>query len=229
MLIKQETSEYEVYGIKVSFMKMKNYSYIVVDKKTRDGLVIDPTWELEKIENIINEYDVNLKKILLTHSHFDHVQLVKTIRQKYKTDIFMHEKEPAISGINSKNVKTFKHNDIIFIGETGVKCLHTPGHTEGGTCFLLSESVFTGDTVFIEGSGLCDNDKEAGDLYDSFQMLRKVIKSQALVYPGHSYGKTPGIPFEWLLTYNVYFHFDSKEKFIDFRFRKNKGNLFDFK
>jgi hydroxyacylglutathione hydrolase len=150
--------------------------------------------------------------LLLTHSHFDHVNLVDSLVSKYADiQVFISSKEINCYGFKCKNLNPFNQFDLIKLGETEILCLITPGHTIGSTCYLLSNSLFTGDTIFIEGCGFPDiysGDPEK--MFESIQEIKSRINLNVRIYPGHSYGKEPGYPLKYLLKRNVYFQINKK-------------------
>ncbi len=221
--------KYLVYKLKVGFGQIINFTYIVIDLKTKKIVIIDPAWEMAKIESLLQMLKGQLTTILLTHFHFDHTNLVTTLLKKYNPKVFMSAKEIFFYNFQCSNLNGFNHDDIIEIGETQVICLLTPGHTFGSTCYLLPDSLFTGDTIFIEGCGLSDIIGATPEMmFESIQNIKNTVDHKVKVFPGHSYGKEPGYPLEYLLKNNIYFQFDTKEKFAEFRMRKGQKNLFKF-
>lgn len=210
-------------------MFFKNYCYIIIDTTTNFTAIIDPAWELTTIEKFLKKINANLVTILLTHSHFDHVNLVKPLLEKYDSQVVMSAKEIDYYKFTCRNLTPIENGDSLKLGNTDIKCLLTPGHTAGSTCFLLSDSLFTGDTIFTEGCGSCNT---AGgnpeEMYSSIQMIKNTVPPDIFIYPGHSFGKTPGHSLSHLLKENIYFHIDKLEHFISFRMRKNQNNLLDF-
>jgi hydroxyacylglutathione hydrolase len=222
---------YEIHILKASFLSIKNYIYVIVDKVTREAAIIDPSWDIMGIVDLLGDIDARLTTILLTHSHFDHVNLVKSLLKEFYPRVYMSAEEISFYGFNCPNLKPFHHLDTISLGHTDITFISTPGHTAGGACFLLSGSIFTGDTIFIEGCGICSS-KGGGSpekMFKSIQYLKRILNPTAFVYPAHSYGKQPGYPFSYLLENNIYFLIDKKDMFINFRMRKNQKKLFDFK
>ena len=221
---------YEVHTFKAAFLGIKNYIYIIVDKETREAAIIDPAWDLEGIINLLGVINAKLMVILLTHSHFDHVNLVKPLLNEFNPRVYMSAKEISFYHFNCRNLNPFQHLDILSLGFTDITFISTPGHTAGGACFLLSDSIFTGDTIFIEGCGICSL-KEGGSpekIYESIQYIKTIVKPEVFVYPGHSFGKKPGYPLGYLMENNIYFLIDKKDMFISFRMRKNQTKLFEF-
>lgn len=96
--------------------------------------------------------------------------------------------------------------------------IHTPGHTPGSTCFLTTEFVVTGDTLFNEGCGVCH--LHGGDPQAMFRTLRRLrteLPERIRVLPGHSYGSAPGLPMSEVLKMDIYLMIDDPDKFVEFR------------
>lgn len=209
---------------------LKNYFYMITDIATRQAAVVDPAWELERLTSAIALLNVELKAILLTHSHADHTNLVEPLLERFDPEVVISKKEMDYYGYNCKNVRPVRDRDIIKLGKTEITTLLTPGHTVGSVCYLLSNSLFTGDTIFIEGCGMCTgNGGDAGNMFDSIQKIKSLVRPDVAVYPGHSYGKQPGYRLSHLLEENIYFLFKDKDVFIKYRTRGNQTNLLSFK
>lgn len=220
---------YKVCQVKTYFLFFYNYSYIVVDQTTQATLIVDPAWELGKITARLSELDVDLVAILLTHSHYDHVNLVDKLVRKFNCAVYMSRIEIDYYQFRCGNLNAINDLDKMHIGETRISCILTPGHTAGGMCYHLTDCLFTGDTIFIEGCGMCNAKGGSADqMYNSVQRIKSVVPPYTRIYPGHSYGKSPGSTLEELMSENIYFQLD-KKKFVDFRMRKNQHGLFDFK
>jgi glyoxylase-like metal-dependent hydrolase (beta-lactamase superfamily II) len=122
-----------------------------------------------------------------------------------------------------------RHLDTIHLGETPISFLFTPGHTAGGGCYLLSDSLFAGDTVFIEGCGICHaRGGSPEEMFNSIQEIKRIVPPHVRVYPGHSFGEKPGRTLHHLVKQNIYFQINKKRQFIDFRMRKSFKKFFDF-
>nr|WP_156130425.1 MBL fold metallo-hydrolase [Paenibacillus durus] len=207
-----------------------NFTYIIIDKVTRNALIVDPAWELTKIVDKLNQLDAVLQGILLTHSHFDHVNLVAPLEALFNPYVYMSKAEIDYYGFRCNNLQAINDLDKISVGETMVTCMHTPGHTAGGMSYLLQDSIFTGDTIFIEGCGICNSwGGSPEQMFESIQRVKSSVSPHVRVYPGHSYGKAPGHTLQYLMRENIYFQIDNKENFIGWRMRKNQTGLFDFK
>ncbi len=204
-----------------------NYSYIILDKASKDAAIVDPAWGLEEIRTNLDKLGVRLTQILLTHSHLDHVNLVSSLVELYNPTVFMSAKEIDFYNFHCKNLNAVYHLDSIKLGDTLIKCLATPGHTAGGMCFVLPDCIFTGDTIFIEGCGICNTQGGSPErMFDSIQMIKNIVHPNTIVYPGHSFGKKPGCPLGLLMKENIYFLIENKNIFVNFRMRNNQKHLY---
>lgn len=220
---------YEVHKLIVKFTFFKNFTYLVVDFKSKEAAIIDPAWELNLLLNKIKKLNANLKHILLTHSHFDHTNLVKPLLKRFNPQVFMHEKEINRYRFRCNNLQSIDHLDKIKFGNTTITSLFTPGHTAGGTCFLLKGSLFTGDTIFTEGCGICyGKGSSPKAMFRSLQMIKSIVSKDVRIYPAHSFGKAPGQSFGKILKENIYLQFNNKADFIAFRMRENQKGFFNF-
>lgn len=221
---------YEVHSLRVTNSVFINYSYIIVDKQSKKAAIIDPSWEFETITDKINELCVDLKLILLTHSHFDHVNLVSKIQTYYDAEVYMHQREIIDYKYICKKLNAFENFTVIALGKTIIQSIWTPGHTTGGSCFLLGSDIFTGDTLFNEGVGVCIPEYQgcAKKLFFSTKQLKSILQNDTFVYPGHSFLSPPGKKFKELLKINIYLHFDALEDFEMFRMRESHLSLFRF-
>jgi hydroxyacylglutathione hydrolase len=106
----------------------------------------------------------------------------------------------------------------------------TPGHTPGCMCYLITDNLFTGDVLFAEGCGICPDIEAAHEMFASLENLKNRIGAQTRIYPGHSYGKSPGQPMGRLLKENVYLQFPTRESFAAFRLRGGQDitKMFNF-
>ncbi|MFK0522809.1 MBL fold metallo-hydrolase [Paenibacillus illinoisensis] len=223
------------YGYKIDILRTSssefiNYCYLISDPISREAFIVDPAWELDTIVCRIDELDVQLRAVLLTHSHYDHVHFADPLVERFRCNVHMSKTEIDYYQFKCDNLHALQHLDRIHIGEMQITCLETPGHTAGGMCFYLPSTLFTGDTIFTEGCGACHfSGGSAEQMYDSIQLIKNGLPNSTRIYPGHSYGLSPGHTIEELMQNNIYFQLDQKEQFVSFRMRRNQKRLFDFK
>ena len=206
----------------------KNYVYLLVDRYSKQAAVIDPSWVYNEIIRYLENENITLKYIFITHHHADHINLVNRLQKKYTVQVFAHKDELPLFPSGMSYVTGLEHNESIYLDYLVITCLHTPGHTIGSACYLTNSHLFSGDTVFTEGCGLCSSEEMAAKMYDSFQYLKNNLTNNIMICPGHSYSERHIEPFSYHLTSNIYFQFDEPQKFINYRLRKNQKNLFRF-
>lgn len=212
------------------FMQMKNYVYVGIDPATRKAFVVDPAWDIRKIEQCLEQENAVLDKVLLTHSHIDHVNLANQLAKKYNVPVYMSQEEIDYYKFRCANLQSFCDKEMITVGTKNIRCLVTPGHTKGGACYLVEEHAFTGDTLFIEGCGMCKlPGGSALEMFYSLQRLKKEFTAETRIYPGHRYVDMPGQTMEYVKEHNIYLAMNDKEHFIAFRNRKKIKGLLSFK
>jgi hydroxyacylglutathione hydrolase len=207
-----------------------NYCYIVMDLATHEAVLIDPAWEIEKIDLQFMIFDIKPIAILLTHHHFDHINLAETFVKKYNIPVYMSKAEIECYGFSCPNLIAIEKSQQFSINQLKIVPLFTPGHTKGAISYWIDHALFTGDTLFIEGCGMCvGKGSDPNALFNSLKHLKNIIPPETLVFPGHSYGKEPGQTFSYLLQNNIYLQITTAEEFIQYRMRKNQVGLMAFK
>lgn len=215
---------YEIHPFtKIGFGEaFNNNFYVIVDQATQQAALVDPSWWLEGIEQFLKEHNLKLTTLLLTHSHFDHINLVQRLLKNHQPQVYMSAAEIDFYHFQCPNLHPLEHNDRIRVGETELRFLLTPGHTAGSGCYLLPDCLFTGDTIFIEGCGKCTSfGADPGQMFDSIQLIKEAVPPEVQVYPGHSYGQAIGLSLEKLAKTNLHFLTANKDTYIRYRNRKS--------
>lgn len=198
---------------------MQNFSYIIGDESTKEAAVVDAGWEIDKLIEIANKEKLEIKKIILTHSHYDHVQKADELASKTNAAVYFNEDDynEIKRTIKNPNIKIhkLKNNDEINIGKIQIKIIHTPGHSPGAICLLAENKLITGDTLFVNAIGRTD--LAGGDSLKLFESLQKLKKfdDNVEVYPGHDYGDVPFSTIGGEKKTNPYFKCESKEQFLN--------------
>ena len=169
--------------IKIIKCLQDNYSYLVFDEKTQSACVIDPS-EAIPIINYLNKEKINLKYILNTHHHHDHIGGNLELKKKYNCSIigFKGDKN-RIPGIDV----LVDDNEIWKKDNFEAKIYHIPGHTLGHIAFhfFKEKKIFTGDTLFSLGCGrLFEGTYE--QMFNSLNKIKKLPKDTE-IYCGHEY------------------------------------------
>ncbi len=214
-------AQHHVAAMKVRGPSIRNFTYLVVDRASGRAAVVDPAWELETIVQTAQKLGATLSAVLLTHSHFDHVNCASPLVERCGADVFMSAREIDRYGFRCDRLNALAEGDVVRVGATAITCLVTPGHTAGGACYLLPDAMFTGDTIFSEGCGLCT---AAGgspeDMYQSVERIKRTIDRRVRIFPGHSFGMEPGRTMESLMQDNIYFQIEEREAFVAWRMRE---------
>jgi len=160
------------------------YTYVLWDSLTSEALIIDPVLEqIDRDLNYLNKLQINLKYILETHVHADHITAASKLRDETSAKICYGSK----TGVKGADI-LFNDNDQINIGKYIVKVIHTPGHTVGCVSYYVDGFIFTGDTLFIEGTGRTDF--QGGSAKNTYNSIRNKIftyPEETVIYPGHNY------------------------------------------
>ncbi len=184
-------------------------SYIISDTETGISALIDPGEWNEELENACNEAGIdNIKYIILTHGHFDHIYGVDEAKRKTGAKLLISETDAPMlkdamqnaSGLIGANITCESEPDILLndgdeieLGETKLNVISTPGHTKGSLCFLCGEDILiSGDTMFCGGNGRTD--LYGGDAHELMMSFRRLaaLPDECKVYPGHDIPTTIG-------------------------------------
>ncbi|CAH1200612.1 putative polyketide biosynthesis zinc-dependent hydrolase BaeB [Paenibacillus plantiphilus] len=216
-------AQFQVYSLRTSSLRFINYCYLIVEKASNYAILVDPAWEWETITGKLEELQVQLKAILLTHSHQDHVHLVQPLLDVYDPQVYMSRCEMDDYRYDCRNLNALQDSDILSVGGLKIAALLTPGHTSGSMCYHMQGVLFTGDTLFTEGCGNCNTKGgSAEQMFESIQRLR-LLPTHTRIFPGHSFGHPPGQTLGYLLKENIYMLIHNKEQFVHFRNRKNQS------
>ena len=175
-------------------MKIKRFAvgdlqangYIIYQKDGGDCYIIDPGYDPNRFIQFVDEHQLNVLGILLTHRHYDHVGAVKKIKELKNCPVYMHGGD--VGRYKGDIDVVMEDGDIFMLEDEAIKVLHTPGHSEGSVCFFSDKSkvVFTGDTIFDTDIGRTD--LEDGDPYKMLATMKNVVNAwdnDITIYPGH--------------------------------------------
>lgn len=175
--------------------------YLIIDKETNKGILVDPGSEGDRITSIINELKVNIEAILLTHCHYDHNGAVIELKERFEAKVYLNEVEAEymakdITGVYKKLPEIgnyIKEGEEILVGNLKFKPIFTPGHSKGGTCYLIEDKIFTGDTLFKGTVGRTDLFGGSFDeISHSINNKLMLLQDNVEVYPGHGPSSTIG-------------------------------------
>lgn len=189
--------------------RLENNIYLVVDEKSGEAVLIDATQDLPEIQKAVKDLGVKVKYILLTHGHFDHILGLNSLKKSLNAPAVICKDDLVISDNINEFTRLFglpdsvppkydmyiKDGDEILLGSYKIKVIHTPGHTEGGVCYLVDGKLFSGDTLFRGSVGRTDLFGGNFDkLSDSIKNKLFKLDDKTEVFPGH--GDMTTIGFE---------------------------------
>ena len=181
-----------------------NNNYLLIDEESKEAALVDCSSVDDRIWEELKNNNATLKYVLLTHGHFDHIAGIRPdmgISANHSTpQIVMNEKDLGwlknankylpMFGMPEITIPTIdifvKDGDILKLGNTEIKVIETPGHTQGGVCYLVNDNLFSGDTIFRESVGRCD--LEGGNfnqIVESIENKVFTLPEDILIYPGH--------------------------------------------
>lgn len=192
---------------------IENNMYLVMDEKSHDAVLIDAPQDIPELKKVVDELGANVKYILITHGHFDHIMGLNSLKKTLNAPAVICKDDLAISDNVNEFTRLFgvpdivpptyekfvKDGDVLDVGDMQIKVIQTPGHTEGGVCYLIGENLFSGDTLFKQSVGRTD--LFGGNLEKIRHSVKEVLfklDENIKVFPGH--GPITTIAYE--KTYN---------------------------
>lgn len=181
--------------------------YVVGDPNTRQVIIIDPGDDAAKILDRVRRAMLNVKAIVNTHAHFDHIGAVEEVRRATQAPFMLHVDEAPVLASAQSSASMFgmrivqpkpadklvRDGDEIAVGLVKFRVLHTPGHTPGGICLVTEKSVFVGDTLFQGSIGRTDfPGGDYGALMGSIRDKLLPLAEDTHVYSGHGAATTLG-------------------------------------
>ena len=175
--------------------------YVVYNKDSKVGCVIDPGVDSDKITAFINANNLKIEYIYLTHGHFDHIMAAQEVKAKTGAKIAIFEKDAALALDSDANCAymmslqlTMKADELLTDGQkvpfAGMfaKVINTPGHTAGSCCYYIEEMkvLFSGDTLFFECYGRTD--LPTGSMSAMVHSIKDIVfelPEDVTAYPGH--------------------------------------------
>lgn len=183
-------------------------NYLLYDEFSKDAVLIDCAGSKDEIFKYIEENGLNLKYILITHAHFDHVGSLKDFKEKYTSvQVLLPEGDKLLYDGLSLQCDLFgvpkvapikideyiEEGKVVEISSSKITMISTPGHSRGSSCYLTDGVLFSGDTLFFEEIGRCDLPT------GSFEAIERSIKEKLFVldenikvFTGHGDNTTIG-------------------------------------
>jgi hydroxyacylglutathione hydrolase len=207
-------SDAPAYFKQLQLGPMLNFVYLIGDPASREAAIVDPGWDIAAIMRQLKTDGYKPTKILLTHTHPDHWMGMDQLLELVDIPVHVHVEEAGQLPIEAGSIRKVDGGEVVSVGAVPINLIHTPGHTPGSQCLLVSGKLISGDTLFIKGCGRCDlPGGDAATLYDSLTRLRG-LDDQTALYPGHNYADVPTIALGEEKLANPFFKMPNLESFL---------------
>ena len=175
-------------------------NYLVADEVSKEAVLIDCSDRTQKLIDDVKELGLKVKHILFTHGHFDHVMGANIMKEELNTEVLGSEKDLEQTDLTKtilqsmgipliedpKYDRFIDENSKLNIGDIEIKVIETPGHTEGGLCYLIEDKLFSGDTLFKNCVGRTDLPGGSfAKLENSVKNVLYKLDDMTQVFPGH--------------------------------------------
>jgi hydroxyacylglutathione hydrolase len=208
--------------VQVEVGLLQNFCEVIGCTRTGVAALVDPAFEVDRLLRIADARGWKVDKILLTHTHDDHVAGLDEAVAATGAPVACHpiEVETVRSLVPSAVVRPVGDGEWHTVGEGAVQAIHTPGHVPGCVCWYMPDpgAVVTGDVLFV---GSCGGVSYPGSdpvaMVDSLQRKLGALPEHTRVYPGHDYGETPTSTMAWELAHNPALMADTIEKFCAYK------------
>lgn len=170
--------------------------YLAYHEETKQGFVVDPGDHFERILHEITLHGVDVRAVLLTHAHFDHIMAVPELISKTGATLYVGQGEQPVLENPEVNLSYIRaprltpdvwveDGDVLQIAGIEITCMNTPGHTPGCMCYLAENTMFSGDTLFYGSCGRCDF--PGGSYSEMLASLKRLSEQPGdfRVLPGH--------------------------------------------
>ncbi|MDQ3085030.1 MAG: MBL fold metallo-hydrolase [Thermoproteota archaeon] len=190
--------------------EMANFTYVIVDEKNKDSIIVDPSWNLEIIFEYLKRNSLSNRYIINTHSHFDHIFGNEQVKSITGAKVIQHKLSPL-----EKDIEV-DEGEFIEFGDSKIKIIHTPGHSRDSICLIIDDKVMlTGDTVFVGSCGRLDlPGGNPHEMFDSIYSKLANLAGNLTILPGHHYGSSKTSTLQKEFESNFVFKFKEKDDFL---------------
>lgn len=182
--------------------------YVLWDSSTGGGVIIDPGGDNDLIQTLVKSLGVRVERILATHGHPDHIFSAGALSRVYGVGVAMHAADIPVLEESAAIAEMFydmaafvpfapdtllSDGELVPVGGTEARVIHTPGHSPGGVCFQTEAGVFCGDTLFAGSIGRTDLPGGSYEqLMESIRSALMSLEDSTPVFPGHGPRTTIG-------------------------------------
>ena len=176
--------------------ELYNNCYLIFSEKSKKGFIVDSPAPSRELDEYIQNQDLEIIFIALTHAHFDHIASL----DNYSTPFYIHKddlsflRDPNLNGsaffsssvIIKRRPYFYQDGQLLRFGEHNIEVIHSPGHTPGSVSLKLNDWLFSGDTIFLDSVGRTDIPLASHDtIIESIKNRILTLPPETLIYPGH--------------------------------------------
>jgi glyoxylase-like metal-dependent hydrolase (beta-lactamase superfamily II) len=208
--------------------QMVNFAYLIGDRETGEAVVVDPAYDVGDILSVLEADGMRLVGALGTHYHADHiggsmmgfaVVGIAELLERVSVPIHIQRDEAdyvrKTTGVGDADLLLHDSGDIVQVGAIDIELIHTPGHTPGSQCFLVSNRLVAGDTLFLDGCGRTDlPGSDSREMYYSLTQRLAKVPDDAVLYPGHLYSPQPSASMGETRRHNFVFRPRTEEQWL---------------
>lgn len=197
--------------------QLENSIHFIFDKKSKECALLDPAWEADLFLDIIKEKGYTLTQIWLTHWHPDHTNATDELVSKTGATVKIGVNELDFLQVESE-LELLPDNAEFTFGGTKVKIIEAGGHSFGGICYILSDDIFVGDTLFVYGAGHCALPKANPEqFFYSMQKIKQLVPENVYLRCGHNYGTQLTTTISEQKLHNPFLLIDDLNDFVTYR------------
>ncbi len=179
--------DFQVYKV-AGMGQFNNNGYAVVDPSTKECYLVDAPAEISRLIDEAKQFDI--KAVLITHTHPDHVAGYQDLKRLTNLPVAVHPSDEA--RLPGKADFHLNNKDSLTVGKIPIRVISTPGHTPGGVCLAVGDCLISGDTLFPGGPGRTRNAESFQQLVRSITSELYILADHVTVFPGHGADTTIG-------------------------------------
>lgn len=194
--------------VQVEVGLIQNFCEIIACPVTKQAALVDPAFEVDRLLRISRERGWRVTRILITHSHEDHVAGLAEAVEATGARVHCHPRELAelrrlcrAERELELEIEALADGARVSIGAGVVEAIHAPGHSPGCVCWYLPEpgALITGDVLYV---GSCGSVSDPKAMFETLQRRIANLPEWTRIYPGHDYGSRPTSTLGWELVHN---------------------------
>ncbi len=192
----------------------KNLCHLIWCNESNEATLIDASVEIIPIIEFIEANDLNLRRVIITHSHHDHIQFLDDLLFQFPSIQVCGYKHS--NNDFGKHYYRLEHHQSISMGKELLTILYTPGHYSDSICIwnVKAKMLFTGDTIFVGRTGRVKSiSSSIEDLYQSVYEIILTLPKETVIYPGHHYGFKKSISIQENISLSPFFQCGDVEEF----------------